>query len=643
MIGRVNYRLRKSALHQRPCLAGAALFSMARVVGDERFPGHDDRFGELVSDASAVLGECERDVVRWGWAPADVTLQVPEPMYRYRTLSEDRRITEPFDGEPPDGFLNVYRVYGLDAAGRVVHARRHGQSPWTCGLSWSDAGRALWSATAADLAGQDMFELTSYEYDRGRLHLSRPTTLLRDRRNEGVDEVLSWFEYDDTGRLECVLRASGPPDAAPWRPEVERLWWDDGRLERVTDTYGDASVRRGDSLAQQREAVLKWERDRLPGRPIVLRGRIERDGLSIIYDDRLDRLETEFLSNGALLEMLPASMADAVEAAGRAAIERGVAAEPFLLEVSAGSPPGARLIGDAARRRRQSLPAQEFELFFPEAVELAVVDHASPEALRHCRQIRQMPRAPAPRPQRPDDEEGWRRRARDVEREHERTVRYRQALQTELATRTLPGATDDLVVIVIDNEVKNDAALESQLGQDGAAAFRATLRPAQPIKLPRGPGQLRDLDDVRLLLRSRGVREDLVEPITTRARWGIRLVPGDDRTRLGGLPALGPLAWPTSDGVPLNFVAQLDLAELPDIPDRGELPADGRLLFFYALNAEQPVDAPAAGPDDPARVLYLPADSPDTLVDSTQRSLKLPTRDAERGPAADPASLKRPG
>ncbi len=53
-------------------------------------------------------------------------------------------------------------------------------------------------------------------------------------------------------------------------------------------------------------------------------------------------------------------------------------------------------------------------------------------------------------------------------------------------------------------------------------------------------------------------------------------------SRLGGQPDLPPgTAWPTFDGRPLAFLAQLDLAELSSFPQFASgLPADGLLSFF---------------------------------------------------------------
>ena len=79
----------------------------------------------------------------------------------------------------------------------------------------------------------------------------------------------------------------------------------------------------------------------------------------------------------------------------------------------------------------------------------------------------------------------------------------------------------------------------------------------------------------------------------------------DDRSWFGGLPKLGGQAWPRGkNGVPLPFVAQLDLAEIaaanPDTP----LPKEGSLAFFINEGAvlhvppgdHQPTPAPEGLP-----------------------------------------------
>ncbi|WP_043972024.1 DUF1963 domain-containing protein [Novosphingobium sp. P6W] len=73
-----------------------------------------------------------------------------------------------------------------------------------------------------------------------------------------------------------------------------------------------------------------------------------------------------------------------------------------------------------------------------------------------------------------------------------------------------------------------------------------------------------------------------------------------DSSWLGGLPRLGGMAWPRgTDGLPLPFIAQIDLVELafacPDTP----LPRTGSLAFFLGAGAVVPVPEGAHDFTDP--------------------------------------------
>jgi len=66
-------------------------------------------------------------------------------------------------------------------------------------------------------------------------------------------------------------------------------------------------------------------------------------------------------------------------------------------------------------------------------------------------------------------------------------------------------------------------------------------------------------------------------------------------SRFGGLPDLPPgVAWPERDGVPMEFVAQLRLADVAPHAPEGGLPAKGSLLFFYNSQWETSDSAPDA-------------------------------------------------
>ncbi len=72
-------------------------------------------------------------------------------------------------------------------------------------------------------------------------------------------------------------------------------------------------------------------------------------------------------------------------------------------------------------------------------------------------------------------------------------------------------------------------------------------------------------------------------------RPAVRLVPrrGDapGRSHLGGSPLLGAgQEWPRCAGRPLDFLVQLDLAEMHALLGEGPLPAAGQLCFFFSAD-----------------------------------------------------------
>ena len=65
-------------------------------------------------------------------------------------------------------------------------------------------------------------------------------------------------------------------------------------------------------------------------------------------------------------------------------------------------------------------------------------------------------------------------------------------------------------------------------------------------------------------------------------------------SRLGGRPDLpADIAWPTRGGVPLDFLAQIRLADLSSSATGGRLPQNGWLWFFFDKNEWEPCDPSA--------------------------------------------------
>lgn len=68
-------------------------------------------------------------------------------------------------------------------------------------------------------------------------------------------------------------------------------------------------------------------------------------------------------------------------------------------------------------------------------------------------------------------------------------------------------------------------------------------------------------------------------------------------TRFGGEPDLPPeMPWPTFNGEPMTFAAQIDLEALRRFPAARELPPTGLLSFFYAFDDH---------PSTPSRVIHI--------------------------------------
>jgi hypothetical protein len=81
----------------------------------------------------------------------------------------------------------------------------------------------------------------------------------------------------------------------------------------------------------------------------------------------------------------------------------------------------------------------------------------------------------------------------------------------------------------------------------------------------------------RLVRQSYWLRRDPRDPTSTDACV----------SRFGGKPDLpGEIPWPGWNGKPLSFVAQINLSELPKIPERNLLPGKGLLYFFYDAQRE---------------------------------------------------------
>lgn len=95
-------------------------------------------------------------------------------------------------------------------------------------------------------------------------------------------------------------------------------------------------------------------------------------------------------------------------------------------------------------------------------------------------------------------------------------------------------------------------------------------------------------------------------------------------SRLGGDPDLPPdVEWPRWRDVPIPFVAQIDLSELPSIAGRELLPESGRLYFFHAMDCDDDDPIPSHDTGDwsgCAPVLF--SEAPTSSLKRTERPSK---------------------
>jgi uncharacterized protein YwqG len=111
-------------------------------------------------------------------------------------------------------------------------------------------------------------------------------------------------------------------------------------------------------------------------------------------------------------------------------------------------------------------------------------------------------------------------------------------------------------------------------------------------------------------------RGDQSPPIGEPTIWLRRESSADGQSWLGGLPSLPTgVEWPRHGvtGLPLHFLAQIDLSAVPKSPlchGGPTLPADGLLLFFADLDTDMIWNEDELGTErDATRVLHVPAGS----------------------------------
>src|SRR5262245_40019693 len=125
---------------------------------------------------------------------------------------------------------------------------------------------------------------------------------------------------------------------------------------------------------------------------------------------------------------------------------------------------------------------------------------------------------------------------------------------------------------------------ETVLGQGEARRIAPEYLANRPLDLihPVGTSSMESASRGRSMAMG---SEGVLKRLEAMARPALRLVSSDNagaRSKFGGVPNLpSELEWPSWRGVPLAFLAQIDLSELPRSQTIESLPSDGSLYFFY--------------------------------------------------------------
>lgn len=105
-----------------------------------------------------------------------------------------------------------------------------------------------------------------------------------------------------------------------------------------------------------------------------------------------------------------------------------------------------------------------------------------------------------------------------------------------------------------------------------------------------------------------GLGKELVDKLLDNSKWSIQMVSAPKAksaevlSKIGGFPNLpSDIEWPIYQGEPMAFIAQMDLAEIPNAKDFG-LPSKGVLFFFYDSNQSWGMSKTNAGA---AQVIYV--------------------------------------
>ncbi len=113
--------------------------------------------------------------------------------------------------------------------------------------------------------------------------------------------------------------------------------------------------------------------------------------------------------------------------------------------------------------------------------------------------------------------------------------------------------------------------------------------------------------------------------LSTNPSYETAIQPG--QSKLGGLPDLpAGTAWPDMKGTPMEFIAQIQLADARPLDSAGVLPAQGLLSFFYDSTQQ----TFGADPNDRAGLKVLYSEQPVSELKRSDAPVSLPAQGRAR-------------
>jgi len=225
----------------------------------------EESLGRLRSDWSAVLGEREGAVVRWGRARRFSRLHLPRGPLPSR-LDQDGTgeligEQDASDGDP---------AYGFDHEGRIVVARSFQMVEL---LSFAADGGQILVARRGESDGMAFVEIEAIFLEGNRWVARETLRAFLDDKTPTRERFR--YDYED-GRLVRVLSLTVWPDGS-LHPRVASVTYDEhGEVALSTETRGPGEIPGCALAGDPWQAVIDWERGEGMPRAILWDGRLDR-------------------------------------------------------------------------------------------------------------------------------------------------------------------------------------------------------------------------------------------------------------------------------------------------------------------------------------------------------------------------------